>query len=276
MIRVADILFAAAGLCLFSFVEWRKVDNDETKWELFKAWQRLGELFPVFEKECDWQKFVSVVSCYQSNWAPFSGSGRKMVKVFVSDRASSKASAVQKRDLDTGQEFPQGIEARDSSWHTVSPLGEITPPTRGRSPLSVLDQGGRQTKTVVDLLVAAGALSPPAGVISLSAGMYGSTFHQVQAPAHPSAGVVATYGTAARRESAISVNSLLSPAPTASRCQEQADHLHEVPSPLKCCGGDDEVGCRRPVKARKVNDGEMAGDKEDPLHLLLDALTKQA
>lgn len=278
-------------------MEWKRVDDDEAKWELFKAWQRLGELFPVFEKECHWQKFVSVVSRYQRDWAPFSGSGRKMVKVFVAERAgtTSKASAAQDKDSDTDHEFPRGIEASNLSWHhpllpsgaslriADAPQGEITPPTRGRSPLSVVIQDQRQnqqpTSSLVDLLVAAGALGPSAGVISMSvaAGISGSVCQQGGKPWHLNGGLAADREQTTR----LSVADLLSPAPTSSASTSThtlgpADYCRKVPRPVEQYGRSEEGGLERPAKMRKKHGVVICEeDKDDPLHVLLDALTKQ-
>ena len=277
-------------------MEWKRVDDDEAKWELFKAWQRLGELFPVFEKECDWQKFVAVVSRYQRDWAPFSGSGRKMVKVFVAERAGAtgKASAAQDQDFDTDHEFPRGIEASNLSWHhpllpggaslriADAPQGKITAPTCGRSPLSVVIQDHRQkqqpTSSLVDLLVAAGALGPSAGVISMSAAsdISGSVCQQGGKPWHLNGGLAAGREQTAR----LRVADLLSPAPTSSTSTQTlrtADYCRKAPRLVEQYGGGEEGVVARPAKMRKKHSVVIyEEDKDDPLHVLLDALTNDA
>jgi len=56
-----------------------------------KVWEHLVDQFPIFGQECDWQKFHDVMSRYQNDWRPFSGLGRKMVKVVVAERHPTKA-----------------------------------------------------------------------------------------------------------------------------------------------------------------------------------------
>ncbi len=141
-----DFAWLAAGLCLFSFLQWRSTESEEQKVELFKAWERLDKRFPMFGQECDFHKFVAVVAKFHREWREFSGCGRKMVRVVVADR---------------GRKAPQpsraGARANVSDEDTLR--GESTPPTRGQCP-KTKDAGVRQEADaqITALLTAAKAV----------------------------------------------------------------------------------------------------------------------
>jgi hypothetical protein len=125
-----NFAWLAAGLCLFSFLQWRSTENEAQKVELFKAWERLDKQFPIFGQECDYHKFEAVVSKFHRNWREFSGCGRKMVRVVVADK---------------GRKAPQSSRAgaRANVSDEDKLRGESTPPTRGQSP-ETTDVGVRQ------------------------------------------------------------------------------------------------------------------------------------
>jgi hypothetical protein len=263
----------------------------------------LTELFPVFERECDWQKFSSVVAKYQRDWEPFSGCGRKMVKVFVADRTSTKASSHASRhdhsESDADSDLTKGIEACTASWQAQMPCtsaavvsvgkvphGEITPPTRGRSPLGVgTPRETQQTSPLIDLLVAAGPLGPTSSVVPMvPAGMAGDTIRLGRALGIQEARAVAPDQGAATRATKLSVADLLAPAPSAV-CglapAGQYSFLNVLKRPYSVLGSsglDDEIStsAARPGKALKKKRICLRDQRaDDPLHLLLDALTKQ-
>eukprot|EP00960_Hanusia_phi_P059011 764048-Hanusia_phi.AAC.1 len=103
-----------AGLCLFSFRQWKNPDNESKKWDLFKSWEYLVETFPHFGAECNWEKFLSVCKRYEEEWKPYSGAGRKMVKVVVADRKSSNKN---KPKNSTNQTNPAIL--RPLQWHSL-------------------------------------------------------------------------------------------------------------------------------------------------------------
>lgn len=268
---------------------------------MFKAWQRLTELFPIFGRECDWQKFSSVVAKYQRDWEPFSGCGRKMVKVFVSDRTSSKAFSHASRhdhsESDGDSDLKKGIEAYKASWQAQVrctsaaavparnvPHGEITPPTRGRSPLGVGAPREVKGNPLIDLLVASGPLGPASSAVpTLPAGMAGDTIHLDRAPGLQEARALVPDLRPASRDKALSVAELLAPAPTAVYGLAPSDQhsflnvLKRQYGVLDVGGLHNEIGTGAACagRAKKMRSGARDNVTDDPLHALLDALTKQ-
>uniref|UniRef100_A0A7S4P3W5 Uncharacterized protein n=2 Tax=Guillardia theta TaxID=55529 RepID=A0A7S4P3W5_GUITH len=105
-----------AGLCLFSFRQWKNPDDESKKWDLFKSWEYLVETFPHFGAECNWEKFLSVCKRYEEGWKPYSGAGRKMVKVVVADRKNSNKS---KPKTNMNQQHGNPSVLRPLQWHSL-------------------------------------------------------------------------------------------------------------------------------------------------------------
>ena len=110
------LIVLPAGLCLFSFRQWKNPDDESKKWDLFKSWEYLVETFPHFGAECNWEKFLSVCKRYEEEWKPYSGAGRKMVKVVVADRKNSNKS---KPKTNVNQQHGNASVLRPLQWHSL-------------------------------------------------------------------------------------------------------------------------------------------------------------
>ena len=269
-----DFAWLAAGLCLFSFLQWRSTESEEQKVELFKAWERLDKRFPMFGQECDFHKFVAVVAKFHREWREFSGCGRKMVRVVVADR---------------GRKAPQpsraGARANVSDEDTLR--GESTPPTRGQCP-KTKDAGVRQEADaqITALLTAAKAVesetdhsTTSSPDTETSARRPTSTFSVLHflSPARTAeteAGVGAWHHEAWQAAAAALCDiTLVHPATAkegraedkSERAVTHAPHVRKRPA-LSCDMG-------RPMTSKKAN-LEKAGAVPDRLLLLLDALAQ--
>jgi hypothetical protein len=260
--------------------------------EILQAWERLAERFPIFGQECDFHKFLAVVAKYHHDWRPFSGCGRKMVRVVVTEKGSGKGlqSSVRACACEQGRapknnetkalsQFPPTACAWPASTlpttcsqpclHFDGPAvsgmhsfhGESTPPTRGRSPQFKEDTGAQR---VSDAQIT--ALLMAASEVDLATAHCATT---LPAPA-----------IAARRSSGtFSVFNLLSPAPTAET-EVSAGMWHhagwQAAEQTTC--GTAQILQKRPARPwdseRPAQTKKKAGAVQDPLHLLLDALTQ--
>mmetsp|Transcript_98369 Transcript_98369/g.144008 ORF Transcript_98369/g.144008 Transcript_98369/m.144008 type:complete len:305 (-) Transcript_98369:402-1316(-) len=262
-----------AGLCLFSFLEWKTVDTDAQTWEMFKVWEHLVDQFPIFGQECDWQKFHGVMSRYQNDWRPFSGSGRKMVRVVVAERHLTKAlhapcanqpdpvdgdvshdgqgPANYSRATFVGMLAPPKpnttcstaiFDLETAAASVASSLqGETSPPSSGQSPKGASD--------ILDLLVAAIALRPRTV----------ASFPAVTAPPHQTAVV-----ERAPSSTTIRVADLLCPCPTVQTSAANNRKRQQVKS-------DVFLHDQRPHKLQKT----CVLSRNDPLHLLLSIMDTQ-
>ena len=279
-----DFAWLAAGLCLFSFLQWRSTESEEQKVELFKAWERLDKRFPMFGQECDFHKFVAVVAKFHREWREFSGCGRKMVRVVVADR---------------GRKAPQpsraGARANVSDEDTLR--GESTPPTRGQCP-KTKDAGVRQEADaqITALLTAAKAVesetdhsTTSSPDTETSARRPTSTFSVLHflSPARTAeteAGVGAWHHEAWQAAAAALCDiTLVHPAQEgraedkSARAVTRAPYVRKRPA-LSC-----ETG--RPMVSKKARASDYAlgthtdnpgknGEVQDRLHALLDALSQ--
>ena len=81
------------GLCLFRFRKWRSTDAELSKWELYKSWERLVEVFPIFAQECDWNKFYGVCRKYNTMWSQHLELARLEPRLYGADFEQDAGSA---------------------------------------------------------------------------------------------------------------------------------------------------------------------------------------
>lgn len=243
----------------------------------FQVWERLAERFPIFGQECDFRKFLTVVAKYHHEWRPFSGCGRKMVRVVVTEKRVGKGLQSSRAHMPLGCArpassfpstcsqpclYPEGVAV--SAAHSLH--GESTPPTRGQSPQTKDEKGAQKVHI--------------AGLLAVSRDVDRASAHCATTFPAPDIAARRTSGT-------FSVLNLLSPSPTAETqasasvwqhpgwqaatapkqvSQKTMPHVH---APLLQKRPVRSWDSERPAKTKK-----KAGPCRDPLHLLLDALTQ--